>query len=51
MSVEPIVNEGSDELLVLDDGWTSVTSDGMLSAQFEHTIAITEAGPVILTSE
>ncbi|HOP31125.1 MAG TPA: type I methionyl aminopeptidase [Spirochaetota bacterium] len=51
MTVEPIVNEGSDELLVLDDGWTSVTSDGMLSAQFEHTIAITEAGPVLLTSE
>lgn len=51
MTVEPIVNEGSDELIVLDDGWTSVTSDGRLSAQFEHTIAVTEAGPVILTSE
>ncbi len=51
LTVEPIVNEGSDELLVLDDGWTSVTSDGKLSAQFEHTLAVTEAGPVILTAE
>lgn len=51
VTVEPIVNEGSDELLVLDDGWTSITSDGKLSAQFEHTIAVTESGPVILTSE
>ncbi|HOP63900.1 MAG TPA: type I methionyl aminopeptidase [Spirochaetota bacterium] len=49
VTVEPIVNEGSDELVVLDDGWTSVTSDGKLSAQFEHTIAVTEGGPVILT--
>ncbi len=51
VTVEPIVNEGSDELLVLDDGWTSITSDGKLSAQFEHTIAVTESGPVVLTSE
>lgn len=51
MTVEPIVNEGVDELVVLEDGWTSVTRDGRLSAQFEHTIAVTEHGPVILTSE
>ncbi len=51
MTVEPIVNEGADELIVLDDGWTSITCDGKLSAQFEHTIAVTEAGPVLLTSE
>ncbi len=50
MTVEPIVNEGSAELIVQNDGWTSVTSDGRLSAQFEHSIAITEDGPVILTS-
>lgn len=50
MTVEPIVNQGSDELLVLEDGWTSVTSDGKLSAQFEHTIAITPDGPLLLTS-
>jgi methionyl aminopeptidase len=34
---------------VLDDGWTAVTSDGSLSAHFEHTVAITENGPEILT--
>jgi len=51
LTVEPIVNEGSDELVVLDDGWTSITSDGMLSAQFEHTIAVTKTGFEILTSE
>ena len=50
ITVEPIVNEGSDELIVLEDGWTSVTADGKLSAQFEHTIAITSHGPSILTS-
>lgn len=50
MTVEPIVNQGLDELIVLEDGWTSVTADGKLSAQFEHTIAITADGPFILTS-
>lgn len=50
ITIEPIVNEGSDELIVLEDGWTSVTADGKLSAQFEHTIAITSDGPSILTS-
>lgn len=50
MTVEPIVNQGLDELIVLEDGWTSVTSDGRLSAQFEHTIAITAEGPFLLTS-
>ncbi len=51
LTVEPIITEGSDELIVQDDGWTSVTSDGKLSAQFEHTIAVTKNGPVVLTSE
>jgi methionyl aminopeptidase len=51
LTVEPIVNEGSDELIVQEDGWTSITSDGKLSAQFEHTIAVTKKGPVILTAE
>lgn len=50
LTVEPIVNEGTDELVVQADGWTSVTKDGMLSAQFEHTVAVTDNGPVILTS-
>ncbi|HXX58697.1 MAG TPA: type I methionyl aminopeptidase [Thermodesulfovibrionales bacterium] len=48
-AVEPMVNEGRYEVRVLDDGWTAVTSDGSLSAHFEHTIAITENGPRILT--
>ncbi|HNX24687.1 MAG TPA: type I methionyl aminopeptidase [Spirochaetota bacterium] len=51
LTVEPIVNQGSDELIIQEDGWTSITSDGKLSAQFEHTIAVTKNGPVILTSE
>lgn len=50
LTVEPIVNEGSDELVIQNDGWTSVTRDGGLSAQFEHTVAVTENGPAILTS-
>lgn len=49
LAVEPIVNEGNSEVVTLDDGWTTVTSDGGLSAQFEHTVAITDRGPVILT--
>ena len=51
LTVEPIVNEGTDELVVQEDGWTSITGDGKLSAQFEHTIAVTEKGPLVLTSE
>jgi len=51
LTVEPIVTEGSDELVVQEDGWTSITSDGKLSAQFEHTIAVTKHGPIILTAE
>jgi methionyl aminopeptidase len=50
LTVEPIVNQGNDELIIQEDGWTSITSDGKLSAQFEHTIAVTKNGPVILTS-
>lgn len=49
LALEPIVNEGTSEILVLDDGWTTVTKDGRLSAQFEHTVAVTKDGPVILT--
>ena len=51
LTVEPIVTEGSAELIVQEDGWTSVTSDGKLSAQFEHTLAVTKNGYVLLTSE
>jgi len=48
-TVEPMINEGSYEVALLDDGWTAVTSDGRLSAQFEHTIAVTADGVEVLT--
>jgi len=49
MAIEPMVNAGGWEVDILSDGWTAVTRDGSLSAHFEHTIAITSNGPVILT--
>ncbi len=49
IAIEPMVNEGSSAVRVLDDGWTTVTADKKLSAHFEHNIAITDSGPVILT--
>ena len=49
LAIEPMINEGGNAVRLLDDGWTAVTADGSLSAHFEHTIAITESGPVILT--
>jgi methionyl aminopeptidase len=48
-TIEPMVNAGAHEWLLLEDGWTVVTADRSLSAQFEHTIAITAEGPEILT--
>lgn len=48
-AIEPMVNVGTHEVEILDDGWTVVTLDRQLSAHFEHTIAITENGPDILT--
>jgi methionyl aminopeptidase len=48
-AVEPMINLGSAETFVLDDGWGVVTADGALSAHWEHTIAITDSGPEILT--
>jgi methionyl aminopeptidase len=48
-TIEPMINEGGWEALMLDDGWTAVTKDGKLSAQFEHTIAVTDDGVEILT--
>jgi methionyl aminopeptidase len=50
IAIEPMVNEGSYVVKVKPDGWTVVTDDGSLSAHFEHTIAVTEDGPVILSS-
>jgi methionyl aminopeptidase len=48
-TVEPMINEGMHQWILLPDGWTVVTADGKLSAQYEHTIAITKRGPEILT--
>lgn len=48
-TIEPMINEGTYEHLLLADGWTAITKDRKLSAQFEHTIAITEDGVEILT--
>jgi methionyl aminopeptidase len=51
LAIEPMVNAGGWEVIILDDGWTAVTKDGSLSAHFEHTIAITGDGNVILTKQ
>lgn len=48
-TIEPMINEGAWRTRVLEDGWTAVTRDGKLSAQFEHTIALTDRGTEILT--
>jgi len=48
-TIEPMINAGGPDWKLLKDGWTVVTADHALSAQFEHTIAITETGPVILS--
>jgi len=50
IAIEPMINQGVKEVKTLADGWTTVTADGKLSAHFEHSIAITPDGPVILTS-
>lgn len=49
LAIEPMVNCGNYAVKVLQDGWTAVTADGSLSAHFEHTVAVTEHGPEILT--
>jgi len=49
LAIEPMINEKGHAVSVLEDGWTTVTCDGGLSAHFEHTVAITENGPDILT--
>jgi methionyl aminopeptidase len=49
LAIEPMINAGGPDVRVLEDRWTAVTADGSLSAHFEHTIAITEQGPEILT--
>ena len=49
LAVEPMVNQGTSDVAVLEDDWTAVTVDNKLSAHFEHTVLITEGGPEILT--
>jgi len=49
IAVEPMVNAGAPDVEVLDDEWTAVTADRRLSAHFEHTIAILDEGPWVLT--
>lgn len=50
LAIEPMVTMGSWDVRILDDGWTAVTADGSLAAHFEHTVAVTEQGPSVLTS-
>jgi methionyl aminopeptidase len=49
LAIEPMLNVGGPEVEVKEDGWTAVTSDGSLSAHFEHSVAIVEQGPVVLS--
>jgi methionyl aminopeptidase len=49
LAIEPMVTMGTYEVRILDDGWTAVTRDGSLAAHFEHTVAITDNGPDVLT--
>ncbi len=49
LALEPMINAGAPGVRIMDDGWTAVTQDGLRSAHFEHTVAITENGPEILT--
>jgi len=51
IAIEPMVNAGGADVRQLKDGWTVVTADGSLSAHFEHTVAITNDGPLVLTLE
>jgi methionyl aminopeptidase len=50
LAIEPMLSAGSDRIRTLDDQWTVVTVDGAPSAHFEHTVAVTEDGPRILTA-
>jgi methionyl aminopeptidase len=49
LAIEPMINAGGPEVRVLKDGWTAVTVDGSYSAHFEHTVALTKDGPLVLT--
>ncbi len=49
LAIEPMVNAGGSDVRIMDDGWTAVTKDGSLSAHFEHSVAITNNGPYVLS--
>jgi len=49
IAIEPMVNAGKPDVVVLDDGWTAVTTDGSMSAHFEHSVAVTATGARVLT--
>lgn len=48
-TIEPVLSQGTKEIVILDDGWTAVTLDTARTAQFEHTVLITDSGADILT--
>jgi methionyl aminopeptidase len=50
IAIEPMINQGTGSVRKLDNGWTVVTGDGRLSAHFEHSVAVTEHGPQVLTT-
>ena len=49
LAIEPMVSAGTDETVVLDDGWSVLTADGAWAAHTEHTVAVTDDGPEVLT--
>ncbi|MGG0823057.1 type I methionyl aminopeptidase [Paenibacillus turicensis] len=51
LTIEPMINEGTYRIKIDKDGWTARTADGKLSAQYEHTVAITADGPLVLTAQ
>ena len=50
LAIEPMVNQGGPEVMIKEDGWTAVTRDGRRSAHFEHSIAVTDNGPYVLSA-
>lgn len=50
-AIEPMINQGVPDIRILEDRWTAVTADGKLSAHFEHTVAVTENGPDVLSQK
>ena len=49
LAIEPMVNAGGPDVIIKEDGWTAVTRDGSRSAHFEHSVAVTEKGPYVLS--